>query len=249
MNIKDVKTYPLAHAGILALSAVIGAVSMCGAALFVSTLPLPEVVLKPAMGLAGLFAFAVAMMPVLFAPAWANAKGFSKVIGLAIALAFCSLDAGTQTGAVLAGERLTKSQDITASRDRIKDIQAKIDALPTSQEVCEGHGPQNCASRREGLKDDRAALLDDRNIAEDRLAELEASTVPIAALTGFLLFIQAATFFGRAFLTSVTERQKEAIRTKRKPTGRKPKAKPKAKPKSKPEPIQQELKLVRPAND
>jgi hypothetical protein len=248
MNIKDVKTYPAAHAGIVAVSAVIGAVSTCGAAVFVSTLPLPEQTQVPAMVLGGVFAFAVAMMPVLFAPAWANARGFSKVIGLAIALAFCSLDAGTQTGAVLTGERLMKAEAMEVQQDRLKAVQEKLDALPSSYEVCIGHGPQNCASRREGLKDDRKALLDDRELIETELETLEASSLPIAWLAGFLLFVQAATFFGRAFLTSVTERQKDAIRQKRTPGKRKPRAKAKAKPNASPKPVQRELKLV-PAND
>lgn len=248
MNIKDVKTYPAAHAGIVGVSAAIGAVSTCGAVVFVSTLPLPEQVQVPAMVLGGVFAFCVAMMPVLFAPAWANAKGFSKVIGLAIALAFCSLDAGTQTGAVLTGERLVKAEAIEVQQDRLQVIQDKLDALPSSYEVCVGHGPQNCASRREGLKDDREALLSDRKLIQTELDTLETSSLPIEMLAGFLLFVQAATFFGRAFLTSVTERQKDAIRTKRSPGKRKPRAKAKAKPKAPPKPAQRELKLV-PAND
>lgn len=248
MNIKDVKTYPVAHAGIVGVSAVIGAVSTCGAAVFVSTLPLPEVVQLPATVLGGVFAFCVAMMPVLFAPAWANARGCSKVIGLAIALAFCSLDAGTQTGAVLTGERLMKAEAIEAQTARLAALQAKLDALPSSYEVCIGHGPQNCASRREGLKDDRKALLDDRELIETELDTLGASALPIGTLAGFLLFVQAATFFGRAFLTSVTERQKDAIRQKRTPGKRKPRAKAKARPRVTPKPIQRELKLV-PAND
>ena len=248
MNIKDVKTYPAAHAGIVGVSAVIGAVSTCGAAVFVSTLPLPEAVQMPAMVLGGVFAFFDAIMPVLFAPAWANARGFSKVVGLAIALAFCSLDAGTQTGAVLTGERLMKAEAIEAQQGRLKAVQAKLDALPSSYEVCVGHGPQNCASRREGLKDDRKALLDDRELIQPKLDTLEASTLPIGMLAGFLLFVQAATFFGRAHLTSVTERQKDAIRNKRSPGKRKPRAKAKAKPKASPKPVQRELKLV-PAND
>jgi cell division protein FtsB len=203
--------FRLAHFGIFAIVAVFGLASVLGVMFTVQGFDLDDALKPYAVTLGGVLAFCVAIVPVFMAPAWATAKGWAKVSGLAIIACLMALDAGLQVNAVASFERLAGGEKVETARNALVAAQGNIDDLPTSQEVCIGHGPQNCATRREGLKDDRSALMVERETAEEALKAAEASSLPIALILLMMSGFQLSTFFARAWLSSVTAQTAAAI--------------------------------------
>lgn len=203
--------FPIAHLSIFFIVATFGVASVVGAVFTVEGFGLDDQVKPWATLLGAVLAFSVAIVPVLMAPAWATARGWMKFGGFLLVAGIMLFDAAFQVNAVNTFERKASAGKVEAARTSLETVQAKIDALPTSQEVCVGHGPQNCASRREGLKDDRAALVADRSLAEEALTKAEASSLPLGLIAFMMTAFQVVTFFARAWLSSVTAQRAAMI--------------------------------------
>lgn len=193
--------FPVAHFVITLAAALFALASVAGNILYTNGLGFQGLLLIGAAALTGLLVFTLDMVSVLLAPAWARSK--RKALGLGLVACVMVIGAGLQTNAINTVAAMPSQHVIADLNTKAQAVQVRIDALPTSQTVCEGHGPQNCAARQEGLKADRAALIADRDAYK-----LEAAALPQAlpvSLIGFaLMLFQVAMFFLRAWLTSVT---------------------------------------------
>ena len=89
---------------------------------------------------------------------------------------------------------LTVSDEAAPLKSRINEIQARYDdlAATTNEEVCKGHGPLNCAERKDGLKTDRQTAKDDLKAAQAELEILQTPTAPIEIVGLVMLAIQIA---------------------------------------------------------
>lgn len=223
MKLQDVKQYPAAHAGVFCIVGTFAAASTTGAVILVSTFSLPAMAMVPAMILAGIVAASVAVMPVLIAPAWANARGFAKVTGLALAVTFCTFDAALQTSAVATFNRVANTAAITQAQTRLDVAQAALANVPDPSAT----GQIRNRDTWQLVIDRRTA---ERDEAAQALSAAQAVEIPILLIAGVMAMFQAATFFSRAWLTSVTERQKAAIRMARAAQRRRRRVKAKPQP-------------------
>lgn len=234
----SIPRYPLAHFAVVAVAGLFGLASVYGNFLTVETMGLGPI----ALVLVAALVFTVDMVSVLVAPAFARAKGRSRVTGLGLIVLVMLIGAALQTNALRTAADLTTVDAVQAAQSRVTAVQSKLDALPTSQTVCEGYGPQNCAARQAGLEADRAALVAERDAAKLEAANASQHGLPLTATGLALMGFQIAMFFLRTWLTGVTDRQIEDAKAERakeraKAKRRKPEPKPKATPERK-------LKLV-----
>lgn len=166
------------------------------------------------------------------AGAFDTAKGFAKVrLGFVIAV-FMAIDwAGVHQGYLTIEKMATQEphakeiarwEDGQASAQaRIDAAQAKIDALPTSQVACEGHGPQNCAARLAGLDADRTTFVAERDTARADLGATGDKPVRpelfphwlVGLVTGAL---QIVLFIGFGALAETSRNEKNRLREERK---------------------------------
>lgn len=135
---------------------------------------------------------AACIVPVMI-PVFERASRRGKALAALVILVFGGVDAASGHHAFLvfegralagqvAGQQAVIDQQIAAARADVAAAQARLDVLPTSGEVCVGHGPQNCAARLAGLDADRSALTADRDAAQARLDAIN----PVAA-AGYLI--------------------------------------------------------------
>jgi len=134
----------------------------------------------------------------------------------------------------VASQQVILDQQVAAAQSGVAVAQSRLDSLPTSGEICVGHGPQNCAARLAGLDADRAALTVDRDAAQARLDAIN----PVAAAGHLIdhqlvwvgmIGIQVALVLGVLVATSTSHRlaaeapQVEVVKRKRrrKPVTRK----------------------------
>ena len=165
------------------------------------------------------------------AGAFDTAKGFAKFrLGLVIGV-FMLVDwAGVHQGYLTIEKMATEATHASAlaewdaghqsAKDRLTAAQDKLDALPTSTQICIGYGPQNCATRLEGLAADRAALIADRDAARADLASIGAKPVrpelfPHMAVAIVTALLQVVLFIGFGALAETTRKERERLRGER----------------------------------
>lgn len=168
------------------------------------------------------------------ATAFDTAKGFAKIrLGLVIAV-FMMIDwAGVHQGYLTIEKMATETTHASAiadwdarqnaAQDRLDAAQGKLEALPSSTQVCQGYGPQNCATRLEGLAADRAALVADRDAARTDLASIGAKPVrphlfPHEAVAIVTALLQIVLFIGFGALAETTRKERDRLRDERKAT-------------------------------
>lgn len=185
-----------------------------------------------------IFLSTLSLVSALVVPATATAfdasKGFAKWrLGLVILVFMCIDWAGVHQG-YLTIERMATARDYdaailawqaerTAMQARLEGVQSRIDALPDSREICEGHGPMNCQARLAGLQADRSALTKQVETARaDLNAQGPKPTRPelfphilVAIVTAAL---QIVLFVGFGALAETTRRERERLRKERKAT-------------------------------
>lgn len=236
-RVEKAPRFPLTHFAIVLVVAVFGAASVAGLVATADRFAVPDDFKVYAIALCGVLAFSVAIIPALSAPAWSQASGPMKAVGLLLILPMMFLDGALQVNAVQAAERLTKAEAIAAAQGGLAEVDARIAALGTSESVCEGHGPRNCAERQKGLADDRAALGADRETKAAALKDAQASAVPVEFILALMTGFQLSAFFFRAWLTGITLQKDAALKAERKAArerraemkARKPRRKPKLK--------------------
>lgn len=165
------------------------------------------------------------------AGAFDTARGWAKVrLALVIAV-FMAIDwAGVHQGYLTIEKMATETTHASAlaewdaghqsAQDRVTAAQGKLDALPTSTTICVGYGPQNCATRLEGLAADRAALVADRDAARADLAAIGAKPVrpelfPHGAVAIVTALLQVVLFIGFGALAETTRTERERMRGER----------------------------------
>ena len=165
------------------------------------------------------------------ATAFDTARGFAKFrLGLVIGV-FMLVDwAGVHQGYLTIEKMATEATHTSAlaewdaghqsAEDRLAAAQSKLDALPTSTQICIGYGPQNCATRLEGLAADRAALVADRDAARADLAAIGAKPVrpelfPHMAVAIVTALLQIVLFIGFGALAETTRKERERLRGER----------------------------------
>jgi hypothetical protein len=166
------------------------------------------------------------------AGAFDTAKGFAKFrLGLVIAV-FMLVDwAGVHQGYLTIERMATETTHASAlaewdaghqsAQDRVTAAQGKLDALPTSTQICTGYGPLNCSTRLEGLAADRAALVADRDAARADLTSIGAKPVrpelfPHGAVAIVTALLQIVLFIGFGALAETTRKERERMRGERK---------------------------------
>jgi hypothetical protein len=181
------------------------------------------------------FLSALSLVSALVVPvtagAFDTAKGFAKFrLGLVIAVFMCIDWAGVHQGYLTIERMATEATHASAiaewdarhqsAQDRVAAAQGKLDALPSSTQVCVGYGPQNCATRLEGLAADRAALVADRDAAKADLDAIGAKPVrpelfPHAAVAVVTALLQIVLFVGFGALAETTRKERERLRGER----------------------------------
>ena len=166
------------------------------------------------------------------ATAFDTARGWAKIrLGLVIAV-FMLVDwAGVHQGYLTIEKMATEATHASALADwdqakanaeaRLDAAQGKLDALPTSTQICQGYGPQNCAARLEGLEADRKAMTADRDAARADLASIGSKPVrpelfPHTAVAIVTALLQIVLFIGFGALAETTRKERERLRDERK---------------------------------
>ena len=242
----SIDRYRPAHFAICTVAALFAAASVAGTLLIVNGMGFAGYMLIGALTLAGALVFTIDMVSVLVAPAFARAKGWAKASGFGLVVLVMVIGAGFQTLAANTFAGQYTAGTVQTAQARVTAVQAKLDALPSMQSVCEGFGPQNCAARQTGLQADRDALAGELSTAKAEATQAASHGLSLTALGLMLMGFQIAMFFLRTWLTGVTDRQiadakAERAKERAKAKRRKPEPKPKATPERK-------LKLVA-AND
>ena len=164
---------------------------------------------------------AACIVPVMI-PVFERASLGGKALAGLVLLVFGGVDAASGHHAFLvfesralagqvASQQVILDQQVAAAKSDVAVAQSRLDSLPTSGEICLGHGPQNCAARLAGLDADRAALTVDRDAAQARLDAID----PVAT-AGYLIDhqlvwvgmigIQVALVLGVLVATSTSHR-------------------------------------------
>ena len=210
---QNVKTFPMAHLSVTAITAVLGAVSTAGALLTVQAFGLTGNVELAAMIVAGVMAFTVAMVPVMIAPVWVEAGPIGKVFGLILAAGFMSVDAGLQVNAVTQFNSLIGGNATITMQTDLADLDQRIKSLPTATELCspasgEYVGPQRCQQRKLAVASDRKDLGTQRAALVDQMEAAAPSLPPLAIFIALLIasMFQVSSFCARAWICSVTNR-------------------------------------------
>jgi hypothetical protein len=183
-------------------------------------------------GFLSILSLVSALVVPVTASAFDTAKGFAKARLALVILVFMMIDwAGVHQGYLTIERLATEATHASAlagwdathqsAQDRVTAAQGKLDALPTSTEVCVGHGPQNCSARLEGLAADRAALVADRDAARADLAAIGAKPVrpelfPHWAVAVVTALLQIVLFIGFGALAETTRKERERMRGERK---------------------------------
>jgi hypothetical protein len=165
------------------------------------------------------------------ATAFDTARGFAKFrLGFVIAVFMCIDWAGVHQGYLTIERMATETTHASAlaewdagqqsAQDRVTTAQGKLDALPTSTQICIGFGPQNCATRLEGLAADRAALVADRDAARADLAAIGVKPVrpelfPHGAVAVVTALLQIVLFIGFGALAETTREERDRLRGER----------------------------------
>ena len=182
------------------------------------------------------FLSSLSLLSALVVPATATAfdtaKGFAKFrLGFVIAV-FMAIDwAGVHQGYLTIEKMATETTHASAlaewdaghqsAQDRVAAAQGKLDALPTSTQICIGYGPLNCSTRLEGLAADRAAMMADRDAARADLAAIGDKPVrpelfPYGAVAVVTALLQIVLFIGFGALAETTRKERERLRGERK---------------------------------
>ena len=175
-----------ADKGIVAINLLVGAASTGGLVLTIARLGFPDLIAIPAMILGGAIAFTLSLMPILLAPAWALATGATKIAGALLIAAMMFLDCASQTNLVREIDARMRAPGIEAIQTRLSALEAK------------------------------PAL--DKDVHARVSAELRTAKAAGIDLTkiGFLaLCFQLATFFLRAWLSTVTVERDEYLKAMR----------------------------------
>jgi hypothetical protein len=183
-------------------------------------------------GFLSILSLVSALVVPVTASAFDTARGWAKArLALVIAVFMCIDWAGVHQGYLTIERMATEATHASAiagwdathqsAQDRVAAAQGKLDALPTSTEVCVGHGPQNCSARLEGLAADRAALVADRDAAKTDLAAIGAKPVrqelfPHWAVAVVTALLQIVLFVGFGALAETTRKERERMRGERK---------------------------------
>lgn len=214
-RVERANEFKAAHMAIVSIVAVFGAASVVGVVLTVNTFDLPDVIRWPLMVLASILALCVALVPVLMAPAWATAKGSGlRLAGLVLILPMMGLDASLQSNGAYVADSLVRAERVADAKSALSFAQAKADAVPMV-DLSDRPGPQTTASRNKVRNDALAPLLVDRDKAQAALDAANVSSLPLVLILSLMGGFQLATFFARAWLSSVTAQKREALKAER----------------------------------
>jgi hypothetical protein len=235
-RVERANRFGLAHLTIIGIVAVFGAASVAGVLFTIDAMSVTGYAKWTLMGLGSVLAFTVAVAPVMSAPAWTDASGWMKVAGLPLIAMLMMIDAGLQMNAAMTAERLLKGDGKTVAMEALVAAEEKLAALPTSEEICKGHGPQNCAARQEGLQADRETFTAERDAAKAEIRAEQKSKLPMTFISLALAAFQVSTFFMRAWLSGVTRMREAKLKAERQAAKPKRKTRKPAKA-QKPEPF------------
>ena len=214
-RVERASRFGLAHLTIIGIVAVFGAASVAGVLFTVDAMSVTGYAKLTLMGLGSVLAFTVAVAPVMAAPAWTDAGRWMKIAGLPLIAMLMMIDAGLQMNAAMTAERLLRGDGKTVAEMALVTAEEKLAALPTSEEICRGHGPQNCAARQEGLKADRETFTAERDAAKAEVKAERSSKLPMTFISLALAAFQVSTFFMRAWLSGVTRMRDAKLKAER----------------------------------
>ena len=179
---------------------------------------------------------AACIVPVMI-PVFERASLGGKALAGLVLLVFGGVDAASGHHAFLvfesralagqvASQQVILDQQVATAQSGVAVAQSRLDSLPTSGEICVGHGPQNCAARLAGLDADRAALTVDRDAAQARLDAINPVATAGHLIDHQLVWvgmigIQVALVLGVLVATSTSHRlaveapQVEVVKRKR----------------------------------
>lgn len=175
-----------ADKGIVAINFLVGLASTGGVILTIDSLGFPPEIAIPAMILGGAIALMISLMPVALAPAWALATGMTKMCGALLIGAMMFLDGGSQTN-------LAREIDARMRAPGIEAIQTRLTALEAKADL-------------------------DKDVHARVSAELhkaKGASLDLTAIGWLALCFQLATFFTRAWLSTVTAERDEYLKAMR----------------------------------
>lgn len=116
------------------------------------------------------------------------------------ALVFLGADTWQNMRGVQSFDFLSNGEAIAEAQAVHQSAYQAYHGLPTSQEVCTGHGPLNCGARQEGLEKDRALYAENLAKAEAALAAAKAPKFADTHVAGVMAALQLALCLALALL-------------------------------------------------
>lgn len=196
--------FVIAHSVIITACAFIAGATAAGTAMYALGLGFSGPVALAAAVFAGILAFTLDMVPVVFAPVWARSGWKLMIPGFALLLGFMLIGSALQVNAVVTYDQAQNGKQISEATERYNTAVYTLDSilLPERDCLC----PQTRRADVVQYDAKRKAPMLDKINAEREIAELRKSDLPLTEMGIALMIYQIAAFLIRSIATAATAR-------------------------------------------